>query len=130
MGPVADDYIEITSFTHHPAYSRFVLEVPDNWNADLVYNLPLDEFARTIEQALMNGYTVAWAADVSEKSFSFKEGIAFVPDKDYDDMTKEEKEKLFDGPKAEKKITPELGARLLLMTRAHRTIMVCISPVL
>jgi len=86
-----DDYVEITSFTHHPFYSKFKLEVPDNWEWDEVYNVPLDEMMKIIDNSLNNGYTVAWAADVSEKGFSTsKKGIAVVPDADVKDMTNSE----------------------------------------
>lgn len=73
------DYVALTSFTHHPNYSAFVIEVPDNWAMDRAYNLPLEEFAQTVKTALNKGYTVAWAADVSEKGFSFRDGLAIVP---------------------------------------------------
>jgi bleomycin hydrolase len=73
------DYVALTSFTHHPDYSHFVIEVPDNWAMDRAYNLPLDEFTQTVKSALNKGYTVAWAADVSEKGFSFRDGLAIVP---------------------------------------------------
>ena len=72
VGINPDDYILISSFTHHPFYTQFALEVPDNWSYGLVYNLPLDEMMRTISYAVENGYTVAWASDVSEKVFNFK----------------------------------------------------------
>lgn len=75
----ADDYVSLTSFSHHPFYSQFVLEVPDNWRWDLSYNLPLDELTKVIDNALENGYTVAWASDVSEAGFG-RNGIGVVPD--------------------------------------------------
>lgn len=64
-----DDYIFITSFSHHPFYSKFVLEVPDNWNWESMYNLPINELQEVISYAINKGYTIAWAADVSEKGF-------------------------------------------------------------
>jgi bleomycin hydrolase len=67
-----DDYVFITSFTHHPFYSKFVLEVPDNWNWESMYNVPLKEFQEIMNNAIQTGYTIAWAADVSEKGFMFK----------------------------------------------------------
>ena len=67
-----DDYVEITSFSHHPWYSRFVLEIPDNWDGGRFYNLPLDEFMQVIDNSLENGYTVCWDGDMSEKSYSDK----------------------------------------------------------
>ena len=75
-----DDYVEITSFTHHPYYQQFDVEVPDNWEHQLMYNLPLDEMMEVTEHALKNGYTVCWDGDVSEKGFSFKNGVAINPE--------------------------------------------------
>ncbi|HCF80422.1 MAG TPA: aminopeptidase, partial [Porphyromonadaceae bacterium] len=74
-----NDYISITSFPHHPFYASFPLEVPDNWRWANSYNLPVDEMMAVIDNAIMNGYTVAWASDVSEGGFS-RQGIAIVPD--------------------------------------------------
>lgn len=75
-----DDYIEISSFTHHPFYSTFILEVPDNWSNDQVYNVPLDEMIEVINNSLEKGYTVAWATDCSEKGFKHNLGFANVPE--------------------------------------------------
>lgn len=58
------DYVTITSYTHHPFYSQFAVEVQDNWRNPLSYNLPMDEMMRIIDNAIMNGYTVAWGGDV------------------------------------------------------------------
>ena len=74
----AKDYLCLTSFSHHPFYSSFVLEVPDNWAKKSYYNLPLDEFQRVADFALSKGFTVAWDADVSEKTFDARKGFAFV----------------------------------------------------
>ncbi len=74
-----DDYVSLTSFTHHPFYSQFVIEVPDNWRWDLSYNLPLDELIKVMDNAINEGYTVAWASDVSEKGFT-RNGLGIVPD--------------------------------------------------
>ena len=74
-----DDYVSLTSFTHHPFYEQFIIEVQDNWRWGLSYNLPLDEFMQVMESAVKNGYTFAWGADVSENGFS-REGIAVCPD--------------------------------------------------
>jgi bleomycin hydrolase len=108
LGLNADDYVLISSFTHHPYYQQFVLEVPDNWNWERVYNVPLNEFTAIAENAVQNGYTMAWAADVSEKGFNFREGLAVVPDTDWDEMSPEERKKMFEEPVKEKTITPEL----------------------
>ncbi len=74
-----DDYISLTSFTHHPYYTPFIIEVPDNWAMMQSYNIPLDELESVAQNALMKGYSWAWGADVSEKGFSFKNGVAIVP---------------------------------------------------
>src|SRR5690554_359558 len=76
-----DDYIELTSYTHHPFYKPFVLEVPDNWAHGLYYNLPVDELVEVMYHALENGYIVAWDGDTSEKTFSHSKGIAELPNK-------------------------------------------------
>jgi aminopeptidase C len=65
-----DDYVSITSFTHHPFYSSFILEIPDNWIYESSYNIPINELLEIIDNALKTGYTVAWGADVSERGFS------------------------------------------------------------
>lgn len=75
----ADDYISLTSYTHHPFYTAFAVEVPDNWRSTLSYNVPVDELIQIMDNAIANGYTIAWAADVSEKGFT-RNGIAIVAD--------------------------------------------------
>ncbi|EHG23409.1 hypothetical protein HMPREF9332_00692 [Alloprevotella rava F0323] len=87
LGLNLDDYVSLTSFTHHPFYSKFIIEVQDNWRWAESYNLPLDEFMTVMESAVRNGYTFAWGADVSETGFS-RNGIATVPAKSYkNDLT-------------------------------------------
>jgi len=76
-----DDYIQLSSYNHHPFYKAFVLEVPDNWAHNLYYNLPIDELMEVMKYALNNGYTVAWDGDTSEKTFTHKKGKADVPEK-------------------------------------------------
>lgn len=80
LGLNMDDYVSLTSFTHHPFYSKFILEIPDNYFWGLSYNLPLDELMAVIDNSLATGYTVAWGADVSEKGFEYRKGFAVVPD--------------------------------------------------
>lgn len=88
VGLNMDDYVEVTSYTHHPFYSKFIIEIPDNWSWDEVYNVPLNEFEEIIDYSLENGYTIAWAADVSEKGFaSGNKGIAVLPAAPEKDMT-------------------------------------------
>jgi bleomycin hydrolase len=119
LGINPDDYIEVGSFTHHPYYSDFILEVPDNWFWGRIFNVPLDEMIEILDNSLEEGYTVVWASDVSEKGFSFKNGLAIVPDEDtsgmndleklkWDKLTDKEKEKQlynFDMPGKEKPVT-------------------------
>ncbi len=72
-----DDYIELTSFSHHPYYQAFDLEVPDNWSHDLYYNLPLDELIEVMKSAIKNNYSICWDGDVGESFFSYGEGKAW-----------------------------------------------------
>ncbi len=102
------DYIEISSFKEYPYYSKFVLMVPDNWSLDQVYNVKMNDLTDIIDNALKKGYTVGWAGDVSEKGFSWKNGVAYIPSKNFAEMTPEEKETLFAGPKAELEITEDM----------------------
>ncbi len=120
LGLKADDYVSITSYTHHPFYTTFALEVPDNWRMDQMYNVPLDEMMQIIDNALANGYTLAWGADVSEVGFTRK-GIGVMPDADKGaDLTgsdaahwlglteKDKKEELTKRPLPEIEVTQEM----------------------
>lgn len=80
LGLNMNDYIHITSFTHFPFYTQGLLEVPDNWEMNRFYNVPLDEMIRIMDNALNNGYTVNWDGDVSERGFSHASGVAINPD--------------------------------------------------
>lgn len=123
VGLNLDDYVEITSYTHHPFYSKFILEIPDNWSWADAYNVPLSDLQEIIDNSINNGYTVAWAADVSERGFATsKQGVAVVPAVDKANMSdaeiakweklneKQKNEELYklDKPGAEKVITQEL----------------------
>lgn len=79
LGLNMDDYVSLTSYTHHPFYTKFILEIQDNWRWAESYNLPLDEFMTVMESAVKNGYTFAWGSDVSEKGFNARTGTAKVP---------------------------------------------------
>ena len=79
LGLDMNNYVAITSFTHHPFYKQFVLEVPDNWLNGQCYNVKLDEMKSVVDNAIDNGYTVLWAADVSEKGFKWYDGVALMP---------------------------------------------------
>ena len=80
LGLNMDDYVSLTSFSHHPFYSKFVLEVQDNWALQSSYNLPIDEFMEVLEKIVLNGYTFAWGADVSEKGFGYRDALAILPE--------------------------------------------------
>ena len=117
-----DDYVEITSYTHHPFYTSFSLEIPDNWSGGSYYNVPLDELTMIMNYALSKGYTVDWDGDVSDKGFSHKNGVAIVPETNIDNMEATERSKwekltekerkaqfyTFEKPVPEKNITQEM----------------------
>ena len=107
IGINPDDYVGISSFEEHELYKPFVLLIPDNWSFESFYNVKINDLTDIIDHALSKGYTVAWATDVSEKTFSWKNGVAFVPEKPIEKMTKEEVDNLFNGPKPEAKITAQ-----------------------
>lgn len=79
LGIDADDYVSFTSYTHHPFWTSFAVEVQDNWRNPLTWNVPLDDMMRIIDNAVMNGYTVAWGGDVSEEGFT-RTGLAYSVD--------------------------------------------------
>ena len=108
MGIEAADYLEFTNYKDSPYYEKMVLPVPDNWSYDMVYNVPMTELTDIIDYALSKGYTIAWSSDVSEPYFSWRNGVAFVPDMDLNTISPEQKKTLFDGPTAEKTVTEEL----------------------
>lgn len=110
LGFNAGDYVEITSYNHHPFYSQFDLEIPDNWTKDKYYNVPVEDLMKIIDNAIENGYSVAWDGDVSEKEFDKKKGYAIVPEKEEsseaenDDNEKEKELK----PVIEKVVTQQM----------------------
>jgi bleomycin hydrolase len=85
-----------------------VLEIPDNWNWQTTYNLPLNEFSEVMKGAINNGYTFAWGADVSEKGFLRADGLAIVPETPYNQMTDEQRKSLGTKPQKQLEITQEL----------------------
>ncbi len=112
-----DDYVELTSFTHHPYYKAFAMEIPDNWQMHTTYNIPLNELLQIAENAIMKGYTFAWGADVSERGFSHRKGLAIVPQDERTVQNRKSNDLFFDEngekipnafyqPVKEKKITP------------------------
>ena len=120
LGLDMDNYVSITSFTNHPMYQKCQLEIPDNWAWGESYNVSLDDLFSVTEQALKNGYTVAWGADVSEKGFSFKNGLAIIPEnenqievkgkdnKGFNDAGADRSGNQFMNPAKELKITSEI----------------------
>ena len=108
VGINPDDYVQFTSFTHHPMHEKVMIQVPDNWLWAPAYNVELDEMMTAIDHALEEGYTISWAADVSEKGFSLKNGVAIIPDRDWKDLSDEEKENIVKGPHPQLDGTPEI----------------------
>lgn len=117
-----DDYIAVTSFTHHPYYEEFPLEVADNWLWANYHNVPLDDLKKIIDNAVENGFPLVWAADVSEPGFKWKKGVAVMPaeknEADLDgtelarwvklsDAEKKAEQYDFEGPVEEITVTPE-----------------------
>ncbi len=93
LGFDKNNYIELTSYTHHPFYKEFDLEVPDNWSHDRYYNMPIDELIEIMKNALEKGYSFVWDGDVSEDFFSHKKGVALIPvDTSKEFVPQEEKE--------------------------------------
>jgi bleomycin hydrolase len=89
----ADDYVSLTSYTHHPFYKKMILEIPDNWLWEESYNLPLDELMQVVDNSLNNGYSIAWGADVSEKGFQYNKGVAVIPQTNVANLSNSEKSK-------------------------------------
>lgn len=120
LGINPDDYVELSSYTHHPFYEKFVLEVPDNWLGGEVYNVPMEDLIKVMDNSLENDYGIAWAADVSEKGFSFRDGLAIVPENEdaiqkkgsdnenFSDAGAEKIGNQFMSPGDEKEITQEM----------------------
>jgi bleomycin hydrolase len=108
LGINPDDYVLLTSFNHHPFYKPCMLEVPDNWAGGSFYNLPVDELIQVIDNSISTGYSVGWSSDMSDKGFSMKQGVAIIPEKNWNEMTEEETSNAFNGPHPEKLITQEL----------------------
>lgn len=119
LGLNAEDYVSLTSFTHHPFYTEFAIEIQDNWRNALSWNLPQDELMAVIDNAVANGYTVAWGSDVSETGFT-RNGIAVLPDMDRPDLTgsdmarwtglsaDDKRKEATSKPGPEKEVTPEM----------------------
>jgi aminopeptidase C len=91
LGLNLDDYVAISSYTHHPFYEPFILEIPDNWIWGSSYNVPMNEMQEIANNAINNGYSVLWGADVSEKGFAYRKGVAVVPVTKPDEMSDSDK---------------------------------------
>ncbi|AHF14426.1 C1 family peptidase [Niabella soli] len=116
VGLNPDDYVEFISQTNTPYWQKAMMMVPDNWAFQWDWNIPATAFTEIIDNALKKGYTVAWGADVSEPYFSWPNGVAFVPEhpEQYKKgVTLEQKKALFNGPKPEPAITPEMRQQAL-----------------
>ena len=107
LGINPDDYVNISSYTHHPFYTQFAIEVEDNWRWGLCYNLPLDEFMAVIDNAIDNGYTVAWGGDVSETGFT-RDGLAILVDTSVK-PTGSDQERWVGGPDQRPPFPPQAG---------------------
>jgi bleomycin hydrolase len=107
-----DNYVTLTSFTHHPFYSSFALEIPDNWASNTMYNLPINELMQCLNYSIQQGFTVEWDTDVSNKGFSHKNGLALVPEKNWSDMTEDETRATWAFYVKEKSVTPEYRQKL------------------
>ncbi|WP_372642936.1 aminopeptidase C [Ancylomarina sp.] len=90
LGLNMDDYVTITSYTHHPFYESFIFEGADNWSLGEVLNVPMDEMMQVVDYAIEKGYTIAWGSDVSEKGFAFRKGVAVVPETESKNMADSE----------------------------------------
>ncbi|MBK6933044.1 MAG: aminopeptidase [Saprospirales bacterium] len=102
LGINLDDYVPLTSYAHHPFYKPFILEVSDNWSNGIFYNVPIDELVQIADNAVDRGFSIVWATDISEKTFSAKEGLAVWPEKSWADMSAEERNAWAKAPVKEK----------------------------
>jgi bleomycin hydrolase len=108
LGLDADDYVQITSFTHHPFYREIELELPDNWAGDRYWNVPLGDLMETMKNSIAKGYTFVWDGDISERSCKRSDGVAILPAKDWQDKTEEERKRLCKEPESELEVTQAL----------------------
>ncbi|MBK6933472.1 MAG: aminopeptidase [Saprospirales bacterium] len=107
LGLNADDYVNITSFSHHPFWSNFILEVPDNFSNGQFFNMPLPDLMRCLNYSIQQGYTVEWDADVSNPGFSARNGIAVVPEADWSAKTPGQTANTFQYWESEKLVTQD-----------------------
>ena len=107
IGIDPDEYVQLTSWTHHPFYEACQIQVPDNWTWGTSFNLPIDEMMEALNASLEAGYPVAWACDVSDKGFSITNGLAVMPNQSWSDMSTEEAQAIYAGPHEEAIIDQE-----------------------
>lgn len=105
------DYVELTSFTHHPFDAWVALEIPDNWARNRSYNVGVDELMSVLDRAIEGGFSVAWDGDVSERSFCHSKGVALWPVRAWDERDEEERGALCERPEAEVRVTQESRQR-------------------
>ncbi|HLP94545.1 MAG TPA: C1 family peptidase [Saprospiraceae bacterium] len=112
LGIKPEDYVTVTSFSHHPFWSKFILEVPDNWSNGAMYNVPLSDMMRCAKNSIELGYTVEWDADVSNEGFSAQNGLAIAPAAQMKDKDAVAVSNTFKIWEPETKITQELRQQL------------------
>jgi len=121
LGIDADDYVSFTSYTHHPFWTSFAVEVQDNWRNPHSWNVPLDDMMRIIDNAVMNGYTIAWGGDVSEDGFT-RMGLAYsIDSKKTQSLSGSDMARWLKLTKAEKKnVLDSLGCKVPEITATQK----------
>jgi bleomycin hydrolase len=112
LGLDPNDYVELTSLTHHPVNTWFAIEIPDNWARNRSYNVSLDELMGVMDHAIDQGYSVDWDGDVSERGFCHGKGVAVLPEVPWADRSEEERRRICSTPEPEVQVTPELRQQL------------------
>ncbi|MGB0431990.1 MAG: aminopeptidase C [Bacteroidia bacterium] len=106
-GIVPDNYVVVTSFTHQPMHQPFILELPDNWMHLSAYNVSLTEMMATLDNSIDKGFTLAWGADVSEKGFAHRSGVAIWPKGNFENLSRDEIKELLKSPQEQAVVTAE-----------------------
>lgn len=107
-----EDYVTITSFTHHPYWEKFILEIPDNWANGQMYNMPISDLMRCVKSSVDLGYSVEWDTDVSNDGFSAPNGVAIVPAKGWKEKDATAQANTFKMWEPETKVTQESRQQL------------------
>ena len=102
------DYVEVTSYSNQPYYKNFFLMIPDNWDYEMYYNVKLEDLTNIIDLAINNGYSVGWAADVSDAGFSHKKGLALVPEKEWKDIPRPSRDSVFEVAGKQRVVTAQM----------------------